>query len=97
VLLVFSGSVGAGAFVLVFGALVVSTVDNVIRAVLVGGRARVHSLLVFLGVLGGIFAFGAAGIFVGPALFVIALELLGMARVSLFPPAIQAPGPSLSA
>jgi predicted PurR-regulated permease PerM len=74
-----------GVILLIFGFLVISTVDNVIRAVLVSDRAKVHPLVVFFGVLGGVFAFGAVGILVGPVLIVVAGALMEMTRLSLFP------------
>jgi predicted PurR-regulated permease PerM len=74
-----------GVILLTFGFVVISTVDNVIRSVLVSDRARVHPLVVFFGVLGGVFAFGAVGILVGPVLIVVAGALMEMTRLSLFP------------
>lgn len=74
-----------GVLLLSFGFLIISTVDNVIRAVLVSDRARVHPLVVFFGVLGGVFTFGAVGILVGPVLIVVAGVLMEMTRLSLFP------------
>jgi predicted PurR-regulated permease PerM len=65
------------------GILIIGTVDNFIRAVFVGGRARVHSLIVFLSVLGGVLVFGAAGIVVGPVLFVMALIAIEAGRLAL--------------
>ena len=64
------------------GALVIGSVDNLLRAVFVGGRARVHSLVVFLSVLGGIFVFGAVGVIAGPVLFVLAQLALEMGRLA---------------
>lgn len=83
--LIASGSTARGVILLLFGLLVISTVDNVLRAVLVSTRARVHPLVVFLGVLGGVLMFGAVGILVGPVLIVAAAALMEMARMSLFP------------
>jgi predicted PurR-regulated permease PerM len=83
--LIASGATLRGIALLLFGLLVISTIDNVIRAVLVSARARVHPLVVFLGVLGGVLMFGAVGIFVGPVLIVAAAALMEMARLSLFP------------
>jgi predicted PurR-regulated permease PerM len=83
--LIASGATLRGVLLLLFGALVISTIDNVIRAVLVSGRARVHPLVVFFGVLGGVLMFGAVGILVGPVLIVAAAALMEMARLSLFP------------
>jgi predicted PurR-regulated permease PerM len=97
--LIATGATARGVILLLFGLLVISTVDNVIRAVLVSARARVHPLVVFFGVLGGVLMFGAVGILVGPVLIVAAAALMEMARLSLFPdeqahptPAPPAPG-----
>jgi predicted PurR-regulated permease PerM len=83
--LIATDSTVRGVLLLLFGLLVISTVDNIIRAVLVSGRARVHPLVVFFGVLGGVLMFGAVGILVGPVLIVAAAALMEMARLSLFP------------
>ncbi|HSG49713.1 MAG TPA: AI-2E family transporter, partial [Longimicrobiales bacterium] len=68
---------------LLFGFLVIGTVDNLLRAWLVSDRIHVHPLLVFLGVVGGIFLFGAVGMVVGPVGFVVALALMQMSREPL--------------
>lgn len=60
-----------------------TTVDNVLRAVLVSDRTQLHPLIVFFSVLGGVFVFGAVGILVGPVVFVVALTLVAMARAAL--------------
>ncbi len=85
VLLLLSGHVARGIVLLAFGALVISTVDNLLRALLVGGRAQLHPLIVFFSVLGGIFVFGAAGVLVGPVVFVVALAVVDLARAALEP------------
>jgi predicted PurR-regulated permease PerM len=76
------GQVGAGIALLVWCALVVSTVDNLLRPRLIGRDARMSDLLVLLSTLGGIILFGAVGFIVGPiiaALFVTVLHLYGEA------------------
>ncbi len=71
-----SGSVGWGVFLLVW-ALVVSTMDNVLRPWLIQrGGADMPLLLVFAGVIGGLLAFGVVGIFVGPVVLAVAYTLL---------------------
>lgn len=60
-----------GILVLIYGVFIVSTVDNVIRPKLVGDRANVNPLIIFIGILGGINLFGFIGIIIGP----IILEL----------------------
>lgn len=85
VIMISGGRVGAGVAMFAFGALVVSTVDNWLRAVLVSDRAQLHPLVVFFSVLGAIFVFGAVGLFVGPVLFVVGLSLIETARLVLEP------------
>lgn len=83
VLLLVNGQIVRGIALLAFGMAVISTVDNYLRAVLIGNRTQLHSLAVFFSVLGGLFAFGAVGVFVGPVLFVIAFSVLELARTAL--------------
>ncbi len=59
-----------------WGALVISTVDNLLRPKLVGGQTKLHELLVFFAVLGGISVFGLLGIVLGPVVLAITLGLL---------------------
>lgn len=84
-ILLFTGEVARGLALVAVGGLIVGTVDNVLRAVLVAGRAQLHPLAVLLSVLGGLFLFGGLGLFVGPVLFVVALSLIEMARLALEP------------
>jgi len=84
--LIMTGAVARGIFVALVGALVIGTIDNVLRATLVSGKAQLHPLIVFFSVLGGIFVFGAPGVIVGPVAFVLALAVLEMARLALDPP-----------
>jgi predicted PurR-regulated permease PerM len=63
-----------------WGLLVVGTVDNVLRPALISGRARISTLPVFFGVLGGIAAFGVVGMFLGPIVIALALALLAYSR-----------------
>ena len=59
-----------------WGALVISTVDNFLRPKLVGGQTKLHELLVFFSVLGGLRVFGLLGIVLGPVVLAITLGLL---------------------
>lgn len=53
---------------LIWGAAVVSTVDNIIRTLFISQASRSSILMVFIGVVGGLLAFGLIGIFLGPVL-----------------------------
>jgi predicted PurR-regulated permease PerM len=76
IVLAMQGRWGATAFMVVWGALLVSLVDNVVRPMLVSGRAAVGTLTVFIGVLGGIAAFGAIGLFLGPVVLALIIALI---------------------
>lgn len=78
-----AGDVVRAVVLFALGAGVIGTVDNPLRAILIGDRAHLHSLVVFFSVLAGLFAFGAIGVIVGPVLFVIAFSLIEMARLAL--------------
>jgi predicted PurR-regulated permease PerM len=56
--------------------VVVSSVDNVLRPILVSGRSQLNGLLVFISLLGGVIAFGALGLVLGPILVALADAVL---------------------
>ncbi len=69
------GSLG-WAIALTAWALVVGTIDNVVRPVLIKLGADLPLILIFSGVIGGLFAFGLVGIFVGPVVLAVGYTLL---------------------
>jgi predicted PurR-regulated permease PerM len=69
------GETGAALGLFLWGALVVSWVDNLIRPLVISGPTRIPFLLVFLGVLGGINAFGLIGLFLGPVLLAVSVAI----------------------
>ncbi len=60
---------------LLWGALAVSWIDNLVRSLVISGVAKIPFLLVLFGVLGGRAAFGLIGLFVGPVMLAILLAL----------------------
>jgi predicted PurR-regulated permease PerM len=72
---------GAGIFILIWGCLL-GGLDNVLRPLLISGRARISALAVFVGVLGGIPAFGAIGVIAGPVVLSLVLALIEFAEES---------------
>lgn len=64
-----------GLGLLLWGFLVVSTVDNVIRPLVISGASRVPFLVVLFGVLGGLSAFGVVGLFLGPVILAVLLSV----------------------
>jgi predicted PurR-regulated permease PerM len=66
---------GHAIFLVLWGALVVGTADNVLRPLLISGRADVPTLAVFIGVMGGLSAFGFIGLFLGPIVLGLLIAL----------------------
>ena len=69
------GQTQAALGLFLWGALVVSWVDNLIRPLVIAGPTRIPFLLVFFGVLGGLNAFGLIGLFLGPILLAVAVAI----------------------
>jgi predicted PurR-regulated permease PerM len=69
------GETQAALGLFLWGALVVSWVDNLIRPLVISGPTRIPFLLVFLGVLGGLNAFGLIGLFLGPVLLAVSVGI----------------------
>jgi predicted PurR-regulated permease PerM len=79
--LFFEGHWGYAIFLLAWG-LMIGGLDNVLRPLLISGRAKISALAVFVGVLGGIPAFGAIGVIAGPVILSLALALMEFAEES---------------
>src|ERR1700733_14974511 len=71
-----TGHWGKAALLGLWGAVIVSTIDNILYPVLVGSHLRAHTATILLSVLGGIAVFGPIGIVLGPVLFTLAATLL---------------------
>jgi predicted PurR-regulated permease PerM len=82
VYLIVTGHTMAGVVLGVYCALIVGSVDNILRPLLVGKDVRMHELLILFGTLGGIVLFGVVGFIIGPviaALFTTIWEIYGTA------------------
>jgi predicted PurR-regulated permease PerM len=70
------GEYGWAIFLGLYGLLAISTVDNVIKPILISHSSNLPLLLIVLGVLGGAITFGFIGIFLGPTLLAVGLTLI---------------------
>lgn len=70
------GETGWGIFMLLWGFFLISSVDNIIKPLLISRGSSLPFLLVMLGVMGGVLAFGFVGIFIGPTLLAVGFSLL---------------------
>jgi predicted PurR-regulated permease PerM len=69
---------GKAVFMLIWGAAVISTADNIVRPLVLSGRVKLHTLLIFFSLVGGVKAFGIVGLFVGPIIVSVAMALLSI-------------------
>jgi predicted PurR-regulated permease PerM len=84
ILLILNGHWVKALILLIWGAAVVGQVDVVVRPYVVSARVKVHTLLVFFALLGGVEAFGIVGIFVGPVILSVTLAVLDMLKTINF-------------
>ena len=68
----------AGIMLMIYGAGVISTIDNVIKPWVLHDRSAMHPLAALIGVLGGVQALGPLGVFVGPIVVAFLQTLLGL-------------------
>ena len=80
ILLLGSGHPWKAIMLLVWGAVAVGQIDSVVRPLVISGRAKMHPLLVFFALLGGVKTFGVVGLFVGPVVVSVTLVVLEMLR-----------------
>ncbi|WP_295587144.1 AI-2E family transporter [uncultured Lamprocystis sp.] len=88
IVLIVQGQVGTGIALAAFCGLVVGSLDNVLRPILVGKDTKLHELMIFFSTLGGILMFGFPGLFIGPviaSLFVAIWEIYGVEFADILP------------
>jgi predicted PurR-regulated permease PerM len=76
--LLLSGEVARGVILVLVGVLGVGLVDNILRPILLSGRTSASGLVIFLGLLGGVGAFGFIGLVLGPIILVTGGNLLAV-------------------
>jgi predicted PurR-regulated permease PerM len=78
IILLLSGDYAKGIGLLLYGTIIISSVDNIIKPIVIGGRTKLNTLLVFFSVLGGINFLGFLGFILGPLITALCLSLLEM-------------------
>lgn len=74
---------------LLYGIIFISGIDNVVKPVLLRDAARIHPMLGFLAIVGGILSFGPMGVFVGPVILSLVISALKIYKMDI----LQAPAP----
>ena len=76
VYLALSGEIGKALILTVWGGVVIGFIDNLLYPLFVGRRAHLHTVPVFIAIMGGLALFGSAGMIVGPVILVVTVGLL---------------------
>lgn len=69
------GEIWQGVFILLWGALIISTIDNLIRSYMIKGKAEINPIFVLFSILGGIFLFGFWGVILGPLVLALTVTI----------------------
>jgi len=88
VYLLVQGRAGPALGLLVFCTVIVSGSDNVIKPLLLKGSARIHPLLGFLSIVGGVLAFGVFGFLIGPVVLSLVLSAIRIYRLDVLRPVV---------
>lgn len=78
IILLITGQIWQGLLVLLVGTLVISTIDNLLRPVLIGKETAMHPVLILFSTLGGIAFFGLTGFLIGPIITSLLVAFWGM-------------------
>ena len=90
--LALTGEWGKAALLTAWGGIVVGGVDNILHPILAGGRVRMHTITMFIAIVGGLIVFGPSGLLLGPLATAITMSLLEVWRAR-----IPAEAPDLTA
>jgi len=76
IFLALEGQVGSALLLAVWGTVVVGGIDNLLYPMLVGNRLKMHTLVAFVSIVGGLVIFGPSGLILGPVVFTVTRRLL---------------------
>jgi len=86
--LALEGSWGKALMLTLWGTIVVGGIDNLLLPILVGNRLKLHTVIAFISMVGGLIVFGASGLILGPVVLTITMVLLEIWRIRTAPEAM---------
>jgi predicted PurR-regulated permease PerM len=90
VYLLFTGHIGAGVGLIIWGGVVVSVIDNILKPILMKGSGETPSIFILFSILGGLTYFGMIGFILGPLILSFLLSLLRIYQKTILAPAAEA-------
>jgi len=85
VYLIISGKLTSGIFLFLYGAILISWIDNIIMPYIVSRKSQLSSAIVLVGMIGGLIVFGVLGLVIGPLVLAYLLLILDAYRKNKFP------------
>ncbi|MGE5894472.1 MAG: AI-2E family transporter [bacterium] len=79
-ILILQGHVLKGVILVFIGIFIISMIDNVLKPLIIGSRTKMHTLIIFFSILGGISLFGLIGLIMGPLIIVISISIFEIFR-----------------
>ncbi len=76
IFLLLDGSEGKALILTLWGVVVIGGIDNLLYPILVGSRLKLHTIIAFVSIVGGLIVFGPTGLILGPVMFTITRILL---------------------
>ena len=83
IVLLLTGSPIKGVLLIVIGTVVVSQIDSILRPLLVSGKTGMHTMLLFVSIMGGVSMFGLLGIVLGPFIAAVFVSMFDIFRLKL--------------
>jgi predicted PurR-regulated permease PerM len=80
IFLALEGNWGKALVLTAWGGIVIALIDNLLYPILVGTKLRLHTVPVFIAIIGGLAVFGAVGVILGPVVFAVTLGLIDVWR-----------------
>jgi predicted PurR-regulated permease PerM len=96
IILILNGAYVKGVIILIIGTVVVSQVDNFLRPMLVSGKTGMHTMLMFISMIGGASLFGLLGVVLGPFIAAIFVSIFDIFRLKLIENGAPPPEPATS-
>jgi len=90
VYLLFTGHIGSGVGLILWGGVVVSVIDNILKPILMKGSSETPSIFILFSILGGLTYFGMIGFILGPLILSFLLSLLRIYQKTILAPAAAA-------
>ena len=73
-----------GIALLAYGAVIVASLDNLLKPKLIGQKAGIHPVFILIGALGGMLVFGAMGFLIGPVILALLITFINIYEKKLY-------------